>query len=93
MTPEDEADCRRIVHDYASSLNQWGKDGSFFGVAPEGIAAVVERNRTTVEVTTQWSYMLPGGRTLFVLKGAGGRWLIDGLKTQGLDGEWENALL
>lgn len=154
MTPEDEAECRRVVLDYAISMNEWeikrytldrlesgrmvapgrealvagltdndlveqhkaifarcivprerkhganpgrashwGKDGSFYGVAPEGVAAVVERNRTTIEVSTQWSHMLPGGRTLFVLKRIDGRWLIDGMKTQGTETEWENALL
>lgn len=153
MSPDDEAECRRVVLDFVTALNQWevrwftvrrleagevaaptgavagltsealldehraifarcvvprerkygsnlgrpgawGARGSFFDVRPEGITAVVGRDRNTAEVTTDFGYPLPGdGRTLFVVRRRAGRWLIDSVRTGGPDGAWTNALL
>jgi hypothetical protein len=154
MTPEDEAECRRIVFGYASELNDWevqefifdrlqdgrhvapsraalvdgmtseefidrhidifkryifprdrkygtnpgapgmiGRDGSFFDVNLETMISVLERNKITIEVITSWGCILPGGKTMFVLKKKAGRWLIDSLKCEKHDGDWENGLI
>lgn len=154
MTPEDEAECRRVVFGYATELNDWevqkyifdrlqdgrhvtptraalvdgmtaeqfidrhidiferyifprdrkygtnpggpamiGRDGRFFDVNLETINSVVERNNTTIEVITSWGCILPGGKTMFVLKRKAGRWLIDSLKCEEHDGGWRNGLI
>jgi hypothetical protein len=69
------------------------RDGPFSGVDPETIVSVAERNRNTIEVVTDWTYMSTEGKTMFVLKKKAGRWLIDSLKTSRNDGKWEPDLI
>lgn len=71
----------------------FGRDGRLSNVSEETIAKVAERNRTTIEVITEWGYILPGGRTMFVLKRQADRWLIDSLKTEQHGGGWTSALI
>ena len=69
----------------------FGREGRFRDVTVETITDVKERDRSTIEVTTDWGYLLPGGRTMFILKKRSNRWLIDSLKTENHDGIWTNA--
>ena len=70
-----------------------GRDGRFFDVALETILSVAERNKNTIEVITSWGYILPGSKTMFVLKRKAGHWLIDSLKCENHDGAWQNRLI
>jgi len=65
------------------------RDGPFTGVDAATISSVAERNRNTVEVLTEWTYLGTEGRTMFVLKRKSGRWLIDSLKTSKYGEKWE----
>jgi hypothetical protein len=154
LTPEDEAECRRVVLGYANAKNEGdvlkyifdrvqegrhvspsraalvaglsevdfhtkhvsmfdsyiyprdrkygtnpggptmiSRDGPFAGVDAATISSVTERNRNTVEVVTEWTYIGTEGRTMFVLKRKSGCWLIDSLKTSAYGSDWEASHL
>ncbi len=154
MTPQDEAECRRVALEYATTKNEWdilkhifdrlrdgmhvapkraalvegltaeeftrrhvamfaayiyprerkygsspgkpsgiSRDGPFEKVSEQSIVSVIERNKNTIEVITQWPYMATQGETMFVMKKKDGRWLIDSLKSNHDGSAWENQLL
>lgn len=72
--------------------NSWSKKGRYHNVNRETIRSVEFPSKNRAEVVADWGFIVPGRKTMFVLKRKNGTWLIDSLKIA-VDAGWEVAHL